>query len=243
MLAMADPSGLVRATAPGIAQRSHLTMKQTLKALETFESPDAQSRSMNDEGRKIKRVDGGYQIINYDKYRKFDYTAAERMKRHRERVTRIERNASASASASVSESVSKKEEKKARPADQKEVEAFCVSIGLLRTDGEAMWLGWQDAGFGKTKDWKAKVRRWKIHGYHPSQKQKRNGAHSEAHKPIDRSKIDLPDRFKSWASEKYEPRREEIMAWRTWADVPNSLRQDWWTHEKTKLPGQIGELI
>jgi hypothetical protein len=88
MLAMADQTGLVRATAPGIAKRAHLSMKATLKALETFEAPDPHSRSTNEEGRKIRRVDGGYQIINYDKYRKFDYTAAERMKRHRERVTR-----------------------------------------------------------------------------------------------------------------------------------------------------------
>ncbi len=88
LLAMMDATGLVRSTAPGIAKRAHLTLKQTTTALETFESPDKHSRSLNDEGRRIKRVDGGYQVINSEKYRKFDYTAAERMKRHRERVTR-----------------------------------------------------------------------------------------------------------------------------------------------------------
>ncbi len=88
LLAMMDATGLVRSTAPGIAKRAHLTLKQTTAALETFESPDKHSRSLNDEGRRIKRVDGGYQVINSEKYRKYDYTAAERMKRHRERVTR-----------------------------------------------------------------------------------------------------------------------------------------------------------
>ncbi len=88
LLAMMDATGLVRSTAPGIAKRAHLTLKQTTKALETFSGPDENSRSLNDEGRRIKRVDGGYQVINSEKYRKYDYTAAERMKRHRERVTR-----------------------------------------------------------------------------------------------------------------------------------------------------------
>ncbi len=88
LLAMMDATGLVRSTAPGIAKRAHLTLKQTTKALETFSGPDENSRSLNDEGRRINRVDGGYQVINSEKYRKYDYTAAERMKRHRERVTR-----------------------------------------------------------------------------------------------------------------------------------------------------------
>ncbi len=78
LLAMMDATGLVRSTAPGIAKRAHLTLKQTTKALETFSGPDENSRSLNDEGRRINRVDGGYQVINSEKYRKYDYTAAER---------------------------------------------------------------------------------------------------------------------------------------------------------------------
>jgi hypothetical protein len=61
--------------------------------------------------------------------------------------------------------------KRAHPISQKEVEDFCASIGLATSDGEAMWLLWQSQGYGKTKDWKAKIRQWKIQGYHPSQKQ------------------------------------------------------------------------
>ena len=89
-MAMANADGLVNSTAPGIARRANLGLSDTEKALEMFESPDPHSRSLNDEGRRIKRVDGGYQIINYSKYRERDYTAAERMRRLRERrnVTR-----------------------------------------------------------------------------------------------------------------------------------------------------------
>lgn len=67
---------------------------------------------------------------------------------------------------------------KSRPSNQKEVEDFCESIGLLRSDGETMWLDWQDRGFGKGKDWKAKIRKWKICGYHPSQKNFKSGQSS-----------------------------------------------------------------
>jgi DNA-binding transcriptional MocR family regulator len=58
--------------------------------------------------------------------------------------------------------------------------------------------------------------------------------------PLDKSKIDLPDRFKSWAVERYPDKREKIMAWHTWADVPsNGLREEWWRHEKSRLPVEI----
>ncbi len=58
-------------------------------------------------------------------------------------------------------------------------------------------------------------------------------------KPLDPSKIELPERFKSWAGEKYHARKDEIMAWKTWAEVPGSLRTEWWTEEKAKLPISI----
>lgn len=193
MLAMADPAGLVRATAPGIAKRSHLTMKQTLKALDTFESPDAHSRSTNDEGRKIRRVDGGYQIINYDKYRKFDYTAAERMKRHRERVTRNGCNETVTLRKQKQSTEADKEEReKARPkakCTQKEAEAFCLSIGLPASDGAAMFLHWEEKGWAKVKNWQLTIRKWQSFGYLPSQKQKKNG---QAQSKVDYKRNYLP---------------------------------------------------
>jgi hypothetical protein len=64
----------------------------------------------------------------------------------------------------------------------------------------------------------------------------RNGAKPDNPKPLDPSKIDLPERFKSWAGDKYHSRKDEIMAWKTWADVPGSLRTEWWREEKAKLP-------
>jgi hypothetical protein len=63
---------------------------------------------------------------------------------------------------------------KARPWNQKEVEEFCKSIGLPRSDGEYFYYKWTSNGFTngkqKIKDWKATIRSWKAGGYCPSQK-------------------------------------------------------------------------
>lgn len=73
------------------------------------------------------------------------------------------------------------------------------------------------------------------------EEQRKNGAHPDNPKAVDRSKIDLPERFKSWAATAYPDKRAVVMKWQTWADVPNSLREEWWRQEKRKLP--IGDLL
>lgn len=83
MLAMARSDGLVRATAPGIARRANLSLTTVRSAIEELEAPDPDSRSLNDEGRRVRRVDGGFQVINYTKYRQKDHTNADRQARHR----------------------------------------------------------------------------------------------------------------------------------------------------------------
>lgn len=85
MLAMADSEGLVRATAPGISRAARVSLEATRKALSTFEAPDPDSRTLAHDGRRIERTDGGYRLLNYLKYRDKDYSAAERMRRFRER--------------------------------------------------------------------------------------------------------------------------------------------------------------
>lgn len=85
MLAMATPKGLVEATAPGIARRANLSIETVRAALKILESTDEDSRTMAEDGRRILRVDGGYQITNYTKYREKDHTNAERQRRFRER--------------------------------------------------------------------------------------------------------------------------------------------------------------
>lgn len=49
----------------------------------------------------------------------------------------------------------------------------------------------------------------------------------ETIKKIDPSKIEVPERFKSWVAEKYPDKREEAMKWQTYVDVPSWLRIEW----------------
>jgi len=69
MLAMSDMRGRVYATIPGLAGRARVTVEQCEEALEKFKQPDKYSRSREHEGRRIEEIDGGWGLLNYDKYR------------------------------------------------------------------------------------------------------------------------------------------------------------------------------
>lgn len=88
MLAMAGPDGMCESTAPGIARRANIGLESVRRALAVLEAPDEDSRSLDLEGRRVVREDGGYRIVNYLKYRDKDHTAAQRMRRMRERQNR-----------------------------------------------------------------------------------------------------------------------------------------------------------
>jgi hypothetical protein len=77
-------------------------------------------------------------------------------------------------------------------------------------------------------------------GYTGVYEPRSNGARYSKDNQLDLKKIDVPDRFKSWAVEHYPAKRETIMKWKTWHDVPkNGLREEWWREEKAKLPIEI----
>jgi hypothetical protein len=77
--------GLVRAAGLGIVNRAGVQRDQGLEALRRLGSPELESRSQEFDGRRMVRVNGGYLILNYMKYRDKDHTAAERQRRLRER--------------------------------------------------------------------------------------------------------------------------------------------------------------
>lgn len=81
--------GFVRAAGVGIANRALMDMEIGLNALQRLGDIDPESRSKEHEGRRLVRVDGGYIILNYFKYRDRDHTAAERQQRLRERKKNI----------------------------------------------------------------------------------------------------------------------------------------------------------
>jgi hypothetical protein len=78
--------GFVAAAGIGILHRAKVPDAEGMVALERLGSPEASSRSPDFEGRRLVRVNGGFIVLNYMKYRERDYTSAERSKRYRERL-------------------------------------------------------------------------------------------------------------------------------------------------------------
>ncbi len=84
LLLLADQNGFVRAAASAIAREAGIPAEVARRALDLFQSPDDESRTPDNEGKRVEKVDGGYQVLNYEKYRERDYTNAERQKRFRD---------------------------------------------------------------------------------------------------------------------------------------------------------------
>lgn len=114
MLAMTDKYGRVWGSVPGLARRANVSLAECQKALKCFLSPDRHSRTPEHDGRRIEVIDGGWRLLNYDKYRAMqDEEAAankeaERARRYRERkanLSHVEQSRSVTLNHAPSQSV------------------------------------------------------------------------------------------------------------------------------------------
>lgn len=71
MLLKKDRDQVVRAAVPGLAHAARLTLEETCAALEELQRPDRFSQSKEHEGRRILPVDGGWFVVNGEKYRDY----------------------------------------------------------------------------------------------------------------------------------------------------------------------------
>lgn len=94
LLAMSDRNGDVSSSILGLASRARVDINSVHDALNTFLSADLHSRTKDFEGRRIEEIDGGWHLLNYEKYRQRDNPeylrekSAERQRRFRERLSR-----------------------------------------------------------------------------------------------------------------------------------------------------------
>jgi uncharacterized phage protein (TIGR02220 family) len=113
LLAACRENGIAYVSSVYLSSICHLPLSRVEDSLKKLEGPDEHSRSLADDGRRIRRVDGGYEIINYTVYRDFSLkdAEAERKRLYRQRLKECPDNvpcrpdASASASASSSASL------------------------------------------------------------------------------------------------------------------------------------------
>ena len=80
--------GKVEASGAGIVRRAGYEAEVGMCALERLGDPDQESRTPDFDGRRMVRVDGGFIVLNFVKYREKDHTSAERSKRYRERLAK-----------------------------------------------------------------------------------------------------------------------------------------------------------
>ena len=74
-LAKSDFSGLVQCSEDGLERAANLGNHEAfLLALSSLSSNDPKSRNDDFGGRRIERVNGGYQILNYQRYRDRQYS-------------------------------------------------------------------------------------------------------------------------------------------------------------------------
>jgi hypothetical protein len=73
LLATCKEDGISKVSVPYIARICNKSKDEIRRCLNILESPDTDSRSTNDEGKRIQKVDGGFRIINYWKYRNSGY--------------------------------------------------------------------------------------------------------------------------------------------------------------------------
>jgi hypothetical protein len=77
--------GFVGAAGVGIVHAAGVEQARGMAALERMGKPEPDSRSKEFDGRRMIRIDGGYVILNFMRYRDRDYTSAERSRRYRQR--------------------------------------------------------------------------------------------------------------------------------------------------------------
>lgn len=69
LLAMADKLGVADGSVPGIASLARVKIEDCRRALLKLQAPDRDSRSDEYDGRRIKKIEGGWLILNHEKYR------------------------------------------------------------------------------------------------------------------------------------------------------------------------------
>jgi hypothetical protein len=89
LLALANKDGFVKGVEAWLASEANVERSECREALETFMSPDPESQDQDYGGRRLEKVEGGWLVLNYKKYRDMRTTeqvlAAERQQRKRKR--------------------------------------------------------------------------------------------------------------------------------------------------------------
>ncbi|MBX3173292.1 MAG: hypothetical protein KF709_02715 [Gemmatimonadaceae bacterium] len=89
LLALANRDGFVKGVEAWLAAEANVSRDECREALRTFMEPDPESQDQDYGGRRVEKVEGGWLVLNYPKYREMrtheQVLAAERQSRKRKR--------------------------------------------------------------------------------------------------------------------------------------------------------------
>lgn len=136
MLAHADAEGWVDIHPRAIAEETGLTIEQVNSAVHELESPDPDSRSPEEEGRRIIRLDEhrawGWRVVNHGKYRSI---RSEEDRREQNRLAQERWRNKNKPSVSISKQDKPKQKQEAEVKESKPKDAGNVTVAVLLADG------------------------------------------------------------------------------------------------------------
>jgi hypothetical protein len=91
LLAMADQFGRVQAAVPGLARKANIPIEKARQGLNRFLAPDPDSRTPDNEGRRIEAIEGGWRLLNYEFYRELKYVEDRKEQNRQAQQRRRER--------------------------------------------------------------------------------------------------------------------------------------------------------
>jgi hypothetical protein len=86
ILALKGPDQICRATIPALAQIASISIDDCKRYMTKFQEPDEYSRSQEHEGRRLEQVEGGYLVLNGERYQ-YERSRLERKEYIRQKVS------------------------------------------------------------------------------------------------------------------------------------------------------------
>ena len=196
LLAVKGPNHIVKGSVDGLARAANVPIEGCRRALDVLLAPDPNSGDGTD-GHRIEKVDGGYYVVNGEKYKqrrddddRRDYQREyHRRYRRKQNVNNRKHNVNKVKKINPSDQIRSDTDQKKETSSLKknlvfteptdtEFEAYCQEKQIERSDKIYLWNHWKENNWtngGKPiLDWKRTIVAWKAAGYLPSQKSFKN---------------------------------------------------------------------
>jgi len=184
LLAICERDDIAYCSIGGLARLANVGLEDCQKAIEVLSSPDTDDSSGIDEGRRIRKAEGGFFIINRARYR--DKAVSEERRKYQAEWMKNKRRLSTLTNIDTSETETKTETEKTfmnkrptappptakingefptRPENVQEVIEFCLgTLALTENDAKALRQHWRGNGLkvnGKPMNsWKHTASNW-----------------------------------------------------------------------------------